>query len=172
MIIYRRINNILGENYLRSLKILVNNKYRIVPKYFIIKYLLFLLNILFSSNLCILVFNIINGFSINQYYGFGDFLVITTLGFVFSILPQIILYILLYFINKEIKINKIIEIVFVIINGFFMTVVTGFLLAPNLYSRAGDYFREGHYIYIPIIVSGIIFRILLYIIDKINIRKK
>ena len=146
--------------------------YKNMFKYFIIKYLLFLLNILFSSNLCILIFNIINGFSINQYYGFGGFLEITTLGFVFSILPQIILYVLLYFINKKIKINKIFEIIFVIINGFFMSVVTGFFIFPELYRRAGDYFRDGHYIYIPIIISGIIFRILLYIIDKIKIRKK
>jgi hypothetical protein len=169
---YSRIEKILGKNYLKFIKIAVNYRGSIAIKNFIIKCILFFLNIIFSNIFCIILFVAINKMPLDYYiYGFFEILTLSILGFIFSIFPQIVVCLFLHFIKKIIKLRKIVELVIVIIIGIIMSFL--FLAVnPGRAESIKDVVFYGYSVYIPIIISGIIFRILLYKINKINIRKK
>jgi hypothetical protein len=171
---YKRIENILGKYYLNLLKKSVNYKGKIILNMLLIKYSLLLFSTFISCLMCVFIFLIISKTPLDYYINglFYEIDILLMMGFLFSIFPQIILYIILYFFNKIMKINKIIEVIIVIVLGVIMSF--SFL---SMFSRGNtisikEYIIFGYYIYLPIIISGIIYRILLFKINKIKIREK
>jgi hypothetical protein len=135
----------------------------IILKNKLLKYLLILLNAFFSSYICVLI----NLISYITYYGFSfkifylDISLIKV-AFIISIVPQIILY----FISKILKINKFIDLGLILLFGFFPVYLI-FFFALGL----KEYIIHGYEYYLATIISGVIFRIVLYKINKINIKK-
>jgi len=167
---YKRIDNIFGENYFYIFKLAVEFKNKISLKKVLVKYSLFLFNILFSSYICKLILLIIGKAPLEDYFEI-DFTLLFV--FIFAILPQIILFIIMYILNRLIKINKIINIFINII----LIIVLGITMSYkfiSLFSRGNfieSILRGGYAFYISFIIGGIIHRLFLYIINKINIRE-
>ena len=121
-----------------------------------------ILNILFSSSICILLFFIIGPWKIPPiwvvlYYSF--------FGFLLSILPQMALEILInYFLGKY-SINIVLNIILSIILGFIIATIIFFIYTIGTSLR--EYLFFSYYFYLPIIISGIVFRII-----KNEIRKR
>jgi hypothetical protein len=133
------------------------------------KYPLILLNTIYSSIICTLVYMILEGKSLNNSI-FIEILknmhYLITVGFIFSIFPQIILYIIIIFVNKIVKINKIIDLILVIILGFIMAFIFIYIFFGA--DTFKDFIIMDDRFYLSTIISGVIFRIILYIINKIK----
>jgi hypothetical protein len=177
---YKKINNILGKNYLKILKLSVNDNEKSRNKIIIMKYILILLNIIFSSLICIqiylsflkipLYFFIVELESFDHFlFGLRFILGMLIAGFVFSVLPQIILYNVIKLFYKYIQkkiIVIIIDIVMIILLGLITSKVFVFFTHLNNYKIIKEFIFMAYPIYLSIIISGIIFRIILFIINK------
>ena len=135
------------------------------------KYSLMLLNTIFSSFICTLVYMILEGMLSNNIFikitkGMHYLIMV---GFIFSILPQIILYIITIFVNKKVKINIIIDLILIIILGFVMAFIFIYIFFGS-YTPFKDFIIIGYSYYLSTIISGVIFRIILYKINKIKIK--
>ena len=132
----------------------------------VMKYTLFILNTIFSSFLCIFILGYINNPLFNYLkLGYLGILISTFVAFIYSIFPQIILYITLYFIKKNKNIKKYVEIILII----FLGIVMSFLfisLIENFKISFYDSIIKGYSFYISIILSGLIYRIILFKINK------
>jgi hypothetical protein len=123
--------------------------------------------------MCVLIFLIISKAPLDYYINgiFDEIGILLIIGFLFSILPQLILSVILYFLNKIIKINKIIEVIIVIVLGVIMSLLFLSMIFRGKTISIKEYITFAYTIYFPVIISGIIYRILLFKINKINVRE-
>ena len=142
----------------------------IILKNKLLKYLLILLNAFFSSYIWVLINNILSKISLDIldnisfeiFYLSNPFIKV---AFIFSIVPQIILY----FISKKLKINKYIDLGLILFMGFIIFYLYFYFVFGNISLK--EYIIHGYEYYLSTIISGVIFRIVLYKINKINIKK-
>jgi hypothetical protein len=99
-------------------------------------------------------------------YGFTEILSLSIIGFIFAILPQIIIGICINLINKKYMINIIFEIIIRIILGFIMSIIVLFTI-PGGTQKINEIIFYGYNVYLSIIISGLLFVFLKYIINKI-----
>jgi hypothetical protein len=164
---YKRIKKILGGNYLKLIKTAITDKGNISCKNMIIKYSLYLLNIILSSILCIIIFTILNKMPLDYYiYGFDEIIILSIIAFIFSTFPQIIFTILICFLTKIIKMKKVVEILMTIVLGIIMSIVFTMSWGRGRTISIKEFMLNGYTVYLSIIISGVIFRIILYKINK------
>jgi hypothetical protein len=162
---YKKTKKIFGGNYSKYIKIAVNYDNKITNRNILKKSLLLFLNIILSSILCLILFSKINNVHINAN---GEALIPLFFCFLVSIFPQILLTIVFHFINKIKRTNKFIEIVTTMMLGIVISI---YLVYNSTNSNGEQIWRNEpindliHYgidIGLPIIISGTLFRILLY----------
>jgi hypothetical protein len=103
-------------------------------------------------------------------YGFTEIITLSIIGFIFSIFPQILLGICIYFIRKKLKIHFFSEIIFRIILGFIMSVILLFSF-PGGSKSIKDIMIYGYSVYLAMILSGLLFMIFKNRINKIKVVK-
>jgi len=169
---YKRIENIFGNNYYNIFKIAVKFKNKINLKKIFLKYSLFLFNIIFSSLICVLIFLIFDKTPLDYFFKglFYEIDILLIMGFIIGILPQMVISIILHFINKLIKIKKILDIVITIIIGNILSFIV-LLYSFRINVSIIEYVIYGYNFYIPFIISGILYKLVLYKVKKINVRE-
>ena len=154
---YKRIENIYGKTYLEITIMAVNHK--VERSYKIALYIANILNIIFSSIVCSILFCIF--ISLPSIIGI---LYYSIWGFLFSILPQMILEMVINYYRRKNIINLIHD---VIISVFFCFIIPTLLFfISTIRVSFTEYLISGYFIYFPILIGGMIFRLIKYIIRK------
>jgi len=174
---FRIIKKIYGKHYLEQIKIYIiyNNKY-LNTKNRIIKSILYIINFMFSGNVSLILFDLLlRGFSFNrilhsiEYYIFNNHIIFIIDDFIkciYLITPFLVVYIISKYIIKIKTISIIFEIfMFIIISIIMSYIYTKFELSFL------ELLQLSYEMYISVLLGGILFRILLHVINKIYILK-